>query len=123
MPSPSDRRQAGQAAETQARRHLERHGLKLIELNYRCRAGEIDLIMEEGESIVFVEVRLRNNPAFGSGAESVDWRKQHKLTATAMHYLQRHPHQARRPARFDVVAISGSTGGNEIAWIKDAFQA
>jgi len=123
MPKASDRRQAGQAAEALARHHLEQQGLKLIETNYRCRAGEIDLVMEDRGVIVFVEVRLRNNPAFGSGAESVDRRKQGKLTATAQHYLQRHPRWAERPARFDVVAIGRQGSQHKIEWITDAFQA
>ena len=123
MPNPSDRRQAGQAAEALARRHLEQQGLRLIETNYHCRTGEIDLIMEDRGAIVFIEVRLRNNPAFGSGAESVDWRKQGKLTATAQHYLQRHPRWAEQPARFDVISISGQGPEGQIEWITNAFQA
>ncbi len=125
MPSPtkssSTTRQQGQQAESLAQHHLEQRGLRFITRNYRCKAGEIDLIMADRDSIVFIEVRLRNNPRFGSGAESVDQRKQRKLTATALHYLQRHPDQAKRPARFDVVAISTQQNQADIQWIENAF--
>ncbi len=119
--TPETAQQQGQRAERLAQRHLEQCGLRLIERNYRCKAGEIDLIMEERDAIVFIEVRMRNNPHFGSGAESVDSRKQHKLRATAQHYLQRHDHLARRAARFDVVAITRRPERTDIQWIENAF--
>lgn len=115
-------RQRGIAAEENACRHLQGHGLQLIERNYRSPHGEIDLIMREGRTTVFVEVRLRNNPAFGSGADSVTARKQAKITATALHYLQQHTQLNRHPARFDVVSINDREQ-TAIEWIKNAFQA
>ena len=111
----------GKAAETQACRFLINHGLVLVDRNYRCRHGEIDLIMRDGRCMVFVEVRYRNKHRFAGGAETVDHRKQSKLTATAMHYLQSHPGAAARPARFDVVAIDGGLGEDRVDWIRDAF--
>lgn len=118
-PPPANRQQRGQAAEEQACRHLQQQGLTLIERNYRCRLGEIDLVMRDGASTVFVEVRYRSNPGFGGGAASVDGRKQSKLIAAASHYLQQHPALAQQPARFDVVAIAPTA----LEWIRDAFQA
>ena len=117
------RQQQGAAAEDNACRYLEQQGLRLIERNYRCRLGEVDLIMEEGKSTVFVEVRFRSNPNYGSGAESVDYRKQQKLIATASHYLQKYPQRARQPARFDVISIGKTSPQANINWIQNAFQA
>lgn len=111
----------GKAAEIQACRYLIGQGLKLIVRNYRCRHGEIDLVMRDGRSLVFVEVRYRNNRRFAGGAETVDHRKQSRLAATALQYLQSHPTATAYPARFDVVAIDGETGGERVEWIRDAF--
>ncbi len=122
MATPPTKRQAGSDAEEQACQFLQAQGLRLVEKNYYCAAGEIDIVMEHDKTLVFVEVRMRNNTGFGSAAESVDWRKQKKLYATAQHYLQRYPKQARRPARFDVIAIN-QKNQTPIQWIKDAFGA
>ena len=80
----------GQYAEQLACDHLEKEGLRLVQKNYHCPMGEIDLIMKDKEMLVFVEVRYRKNTQYGSGAESVNGPKQKKLLSTAMHYLQRH---------------------------------
>ena len=111
--------QTGQAAEARACAHLERAGLKLLARNFRCRQGEIDLVMREGDTLVFVEVRYRHQSHFGSGAESVDRRKQARLIQAARHYLQTHPAQAEQPCRFDVVSLAPE----QIEWIHDAFYA
>ena len=108
----------GTAAEMQARLFLESRGMRFVERNYRCRRGEIDLIMREDDTIVFVEVRLRRNTSFGGAAETVDGRKRNKLTTAAHHYLQRH--RVDGPCRFDVVAIDG---GGPPHWISNAFDA
>lgn len=75
--------------------------------------------MEQAGQLVFVEVRYRKNPCFGSAAESVDQRKQQKLIKTALEYINRHPGFNQRPSRFDVVAITGDS--SHIDWISDAF--
>ena len=111
----------GQTAETQACRFLTDQGMKLIARNYRCRYGEIDLIMRDGHAVVFVEVRYRSNRRYASGAETVDYRKQSKLVATALHYLQSHPGAAVHPARFDVIALDSEHGENRFNWIPNAF--
>ncbi len=110
---------AGDSAESQACDHLQQQGLTLIERNYRTRRGEIDLIMQQDRTLVFVEVRLRANDQFGSAAESITSRKQSRIIAAAQHYLQQQP--SSLACRFDVVAISGKTD-RSINWIPNAFQ-
>lgn len=113
---------AGARAEAAACDYLQGRGLQLVERNYRCRQGEIDLIMRDGEYTVFVEVRYRRNSDFCTSAETVDGRKQRKLISAASHYLQQHPRLMQRPARFDVIAMSRQADGPQIEWIQDAFQ-
>lgn len=111
----------GRDAERRACEHLGHCGLTLIERNYRTPFGEIDLIMQHQQTIVFVEVRYRRSQEYGAPAETIDLRKQAKLRATAAHYLQRHKSAARKPCRFDVVAISGSAHAERIQWLQNAF--
>lgn len=106
----------GGEKERLAARFLTRQGLRLIGRNHRCRFGEIDLIMRDGDCLVFVEVRYRGSTDFGSPAETVDLRKRHRLAAAAGHFLQTSPYVL--PCRFDVVAISGQ---DHIEWLKNAF--
>lgn len=96
--------------------YLQDKGLRLLERNHRCRRGEIDLVMREANTLVFVEVRFRASTRFGTPAETVDFRKQRKLAAAASHYLQHNP--TNLPCRFDVIALSGA---NRVDWIRDAF--
>lgn len=114
---------SGQRAEETACQYLEQRGLRLVERNYRGPRGEIDIIMRDRQTTVFVEVRLRSNRRFGSGAESVDRRKQDKLLATAALYLQQHPQAAKTACRFDVVSLCDEGGQGDVEWIADAFQA
>ncbi len=116
-----DARQRGTDAEERAWQHLRAHGARLLQRNFRSRRGEIDLIVQDRDSVVFVEVRYRGNPDYGSGAESVDPRKQKRLIACAQHYLQSYPHMAQLPCRFDVVAINGRDGS--LDWIRNAFDS
>ncbi len=110
---------AGAGAEDIACTHLEKSGLSVVERNYRCRVGEIDLIMRDREDLVFVEVRYRRHDAYGSAAESISSAKRTRIITTAAYYLQRQP--AEPPCRFDVVAIGGEAP-HRIEWIRDAFQ-
>ncbi|MCU7906463.1 MAG: YraN family protein [Candidatus Thiodiazotropha sp. (ex Epidulcina cf. delphinae)] len=112
--------QLGREAEQQALDYLTGRGLKLLERNYRCKAGEIDLIMRESDYLVFVEVRYRQSSDFGMALETVTAHKQRKLLATANRYLQ--TTDADAPCRFDVIALNGS-GPARIEWIKNAFQS
>jgi putative endonuclease len=111
----------GRAAEDAALRFLESQGCVLVTRNYQCRLGELDLVVRDGGSLVFVEVRARRSDAFGGAAASVGVSKQRRLAAAARHFLMTHPREAQRPARFDVVAISGPGGENPPCWIRAAF--
>ncbi len=108
----------GSAAEGMAATYLQQQGLVLVARNYRCRFGEIDLIMTEGDTLVFVEVRMRAGDAFGGAAASITAAKQAKLLIAARHYLSG---LRREPAcRFDAVLITG-THHSTIEWIRNAF--
>lgn len=114
--------ETGHDAENIACHYLTRQGLKILCRNFHCPRGEIDAVMKDGETLVFVEVRYRKHTRFGSGAESVTHTKQAKLIATALYYLQKHPKYSNRPCRFDVVSITQQPQQPDIDWIKDAFQ-
>ncbi len=111
----------GAAAEGRAAEFLEQAGLRLVARNYRSPHGEIDLIMQQDQTLVFVEVRFRGRGDFGTPAETVDRRKQSRLRATAEHYLQRDQRASKRPCRFDIVAVSPTTKGDRVEWIRNAF--
>lgn len=115
------RQQAGDAGEATALKHLQDHGLTLIARNYRCKAGEIDLVMLDGVTLALIEVRFRSDRRFGGAAASVTWRKQRRLIHAAQHLLLTRSHLRRYPARFDVVALSPSGSGLHVEWIKNAF--
>jgi putative endonuclease len=111
---------AGNAAEELAARYLQDAALVILERNYRCKLGEIDIIARDGETLVFVEVRLRRQRGFGEGFDTVDRRKQQKLIRTAKLFLQERKFFDQYPCRFDIVSIQSLT---ELNWIKDAFLA
>lgn len=113
--------EAGRRAEDLAARYLGRHGLEEIARNVRCRAGEIDLIMRDGDTLVFVEVRYRRSDRFGSAAETVGPAKRRRLVLAAQYYLQ--GRRSTSPARFDVVAVGPGDPAARIEWITDAFRA
>ncbi len=109
----------GAAAEDLAAAFLERKGLRVIARNYRCRMGEIDLVLADGATLVFAEVRFRSSSAFGGAAASVTRAKQRKLLAAAGHYLAGKP---ERPCRFDVIVLD-RLAPEAVEWIRDAFSA
>lgn len=111
----------GQAAEDIAYDYLQKQGLQLVDRNYRCRMGEIDLIMQEGNVRVFVEVRARKNNLFGGSLASVTYSKQTKLRRAANFYLQQNFFTENTPCRFDVVAITSPAINPLIEWVKNAF--
>ncbi len=115
-------RKIGADAESMAVAYLEKKGLVLLARNYNCRRGEIDLIMRDGNFLVFIEVRYRKNNLFGSASESVTRQKQRRLLTTASYYLQNERYNADTACRFDVISVSGQHNP-QIDWIKDAFQA
>jgi len=114
--SRGNKQATGARQEQVARRHLESRGLRFVAANVRCRRGELDLVMRDGDTLVFVEVRYRASARFGGAAASVDRRKQARLVAAAGYYLSRHPTDL--PCRFDVVAISAD---GQVQWIRHAF--
>ena len=117
--------QQGEDAEAACLTHLKSQGLKLITKNFSCRQGEIDIIMLDKSTLVFIEVRFRNSSRFGGGLESVTPTKQLKLRRTAELYLQQNSQY--KNARFDVVSMSKNTqAGNSkqpynFDWITNAF--
>ena len=108
---------AGGAAEETAEQFLARHGLAIVERNYRTRLGEIDLIARDGEELVFVEVRFRSDERFGGALESITPGKRRRIIAAARQYLMRFA--AVPPCRFDVVCLDR----HEPTWLKGAFDA
>lgn len=112
------RQLAGSAAEDLAARYLEDQGLAIVDRNWRCRAGEIDLVAREGATLVFVEVRLRTSAAFGGAPASVDAHKQRRILAAARQYLA-----GRDVAcRCDVIVLDRLDPAR-VEWIRDAFGA
>jgi putative endonuclease len=111
---------AGAQAEQTAAQYLQRQGLRLLQSNYHCRFGEIDLILKDGETLVFVEVRLRSRSDFGGAAASIDAHKQHKLILAAQHYLS--SVSPVPPCRFDAVLLASADGAQGIEWLRNAFQ-
>ncbi len=110
----------GKQAERWAAEFLQQQGLRLITRNFRSRLGEIDLIMQDNDTLVFVEVRQRRNADFGGAAASVDIHKQKRLIRAAQFYLARLHHMP--PCRFDVLLMDDDQGHNA-QWIKNAFDA
>ncbi|MEO8809052.1 MAG: YraN family protein [Rhodanobacter sp.] len=116
-------RAAGDGFEQRACAELERAGLTLLARNYATRHGELDLVMAEGDTVVFVEVRYRKNPGHGDAAASVTAAKQSRLILAAQHWLAAHPRHARRPCRFDVVGYDGPADAIQRQWLRGAFDA
>jgi putative endonuclease len=118
----SPRQAAGHAVESLAERHLVESGLRPVARNVSCRMGEIDLVMRDGDALVFVEVRYRAAAGFGGAAASVTHAKRARLVAAARWYLMRNPRLANAPCRFDVVAVEGSGEARTLEWLRDAFR-
>lgn len=116
-------KQIGDNAEDQACQFLKKHGLKLLTRNYHCVCGEIDLIMQDKEDIVFVEVRYRTQSNYASASETITSSKRKKLIRTATIFLQNKGWLHKKYSRFDVIAIDRNSNELRVNWIKDAFQA
>jgi len=112
-------RSKGNQAERCAEAFLARHKLVLVQRNYRCRFGEIDLIMRDGETLVFVEVRMRSSWNFGGPGSSITLSKKRRLVRAARHYLL--SLRTEPCCRFDAVLLSGNDG-SDIEWIRNAFE-
>lgn len=111
----------GDNAEQVAFRYLVQKGLRPVARNFRCRGGEIDLIMLDADCLTFVEVRFRSSTSFAPASHTVDYRKQKKLIRTAAMFVARNNRYAAYTMRFDVVAVEG-IGDPRIDWISDAFR-
>ena len=118
-----DRRARGNAVEAAALDFLQRQGLHLFARNANARGGELDLVMLDGNALVFVEVRYRASDAFGGGAASIDAGKRRRLVHAARVFLARNPRLANATCRFDVIDASGDPAAPRIEWLKDAFRA
>lgn len=112
----SDKQRQGQGWEQAALAHLKRHGLVLVEANFSCKGGEIDLVMRDADTLVFVEVRQRASAAHGGAAASITPAKIRRLVRAAQFYLLRLP--ATPPCRFDVVAIDAG----QLEWLRNVIE-
>ena len=123
MPFLTRRRQTrGDQAEAAALQWREQQGLSLVTRNYRCRQGEIDLVMLDQDCLVFTEVRWRQQRSYGGALASVDHHKQRRLIQAARDYLARHPAHQQRPCRFDVIGMEPAIDGSvSYEWIQNAF--
>ena len=118
MPDRS-RQQSGKDAERHALEHLQQQGLRLLAQNWLCKRGELDLVMLDGDTVVFVEVRYRKNTQWGGALDSIDGRKRQKLIFAAQYFLQCESRWANSPCRFDVVAIDSKL--DQLNWLQNAF--
>jgi len=119
----TDRQRLGDGAEALARRHLESAGLECVATNYRCRVGELDLVMRTAGTLVIVEVRYRGPGARYSARDSVSPSKQRRIARAAEQFLCRHPYYGDTALRFDVVCIDVSADGRpRLQWLADAFR-
>lgn len=115
-------RSIGLEKENVALDYLTQHGLKLLHRNYQCKQGEIDLIMQHLETLIFIEVRYRHSKNYGGSAASISPSKQKHLIQTARFYLRTYYHQRPPLCRFDVIAINGDNDA-DLTWIRNAFYA
>lgn len=114
----------GKQAEAWAERYLCEHGLRLLARNWRCREGELDLVMLDGDTVVFAEVRYRRHRQWGGALGSIDSRKQARVINAAERYLFQKPVWADHPCRFDIIAIEGNDpSAPGLTWLKDAFSS
>jgi putative endonuclease len=116
------RQRLGDAGEAAAAQLLTGSGYRIVARNHRCRLGEVDLIAEQGELLVFVEVRTRATAAFGGPEETVNLRKRRRIIAAARDYLARR-RGPERGSRFDVVAVVDGPGGPRLTHFENAFDA
>lgn len=123
VPAEPNRKAIGATVEHAALAYLQARGLRLLARNVQARGGELDLVMQDGAGLVFVEVRYRADPAFGGAAASVDRGKRRKLVRAAQFFLAHHPRLANAPCRFDVIAAHGDPAAPDIEWLRDAFRA
>lgn len=113
-----NKRRLGGDYEEKAAEFLRKQGLHIIEKNYRCKKGEVDLIARDGRYLVFAEVKYRSDGRAGDSLEAVDWKKQRRISGAAQQYLVTHYGTTDIACRFDVVGFDGE----EIRWLPNAFE-
>lgn len=123
MPAVTGTRAQGAAVEAAALAHLLGSGLHAIAVNANYRFGELDLVMRDGATVVFIEVRYRRDARFGGGAASIDRNKRRKLVHAAQAFLAAHRQFVDAPCRFDVIDADGDPARPRLNWIRDAFRA
>lgn len=112
----------GKVTEAFAENYLIQQGLVVVDKNVHCRQGEIDLVMRDGDTFVFVEVKYRKNNHFGSAAEAVSITKQNKIKhCVAFFFQQANLNEYNTPCRFDVIALEGNINQPQVTWLKNAF--
>ncbi len=112
----------GQVTEQFAENFLVKQGLTLVDKNYHCRQGEIDLIMLEGDTYVFVEVKYRKSMSFGGAIAAIPVSKQKKIKHCVTFYLQQAAlNEYNTSCRIDVIALEGNIDQPEVTWLKNAF--
>lgn len=116
-------RRKGLRFEDQARDYLRQQGLRLLESNYRCRFGEIDLVMRDRDTICFIEVKYRGSLAFGGAAAAIPVSKQRRIIKTALFYIASNDALAAHALRFDALLIQHLAAGDQFNWIQNAFYA
>lgn len=114
-------RTRGNEAERLAQNWLTQKGCKILETNYHCRFGEIDIIASDNHDLCFIEVRYRKKTDFGYAAETVNRAKQMKIIKTAEYYLMQRAELNHRHCRFDIIAMQGEINEPQINWLKNAF--
>ncbi len=119
----TDARARGAQVEAAARDYLVAAGLQALAANAQARHGELDLVMRDGDTVVFVEVRYRRSAAFGGGFASVDAGKRRRLVLAARQFLAAHRDLRDAPCRFDVIDASGDPAAPKLQWLRDAFRA
>lgn len=118
----SNTRVTGAVTEQFAKQYLTQHGLTFVDENIHCRQGEIDLIMQEGETLVFVEVKYRKSKNFGGAIAAVSSTKQNKIKHCATFYLHKmNLNEYNTPCRFDVITLEGEISQPQVTWLKNAF--
>lgn len=112
----------GQATETFAQQYLMQHGLDFVDKNVHCRQGEIDLVMKDQQTFVFVEVKFRKNNHFGGAIGAVSQTKQNKIKHCVAFFLHKAKlNEYNTPCRFDVIALEGDINQPQVTWLKNAF--
>lgn len=119
---PDERQLLGAEGERAAEKFLRRQRYTIVQRNYRCPAGEVDLVALDKGAVVFIEVKTRTQPGFGSPLEAVDRRKQRQIQRAAQYYLSEH-RLHDRDARFDVVGVRWENGRVQCELVKNAFDA